>query len=178
MQEKQDGAARTEKSKQNQSTDDSKKGQTPPSEAETIENIQKEVSRLKPAAQLEEKSGLKAGLKPAVFVSHLSDSETTIFPPDASRENGGENARTTDPVRFEPSESIDLGKLHLWIFKCWRFFISFNQVDAVGTGTRDLVITINVPVPVVPMARVMDFPTSKSFQSKRHIKNRYIGYFM
>jgi hypothetical protein len=113
LQEKQDGETRTDRPKQNQSKDDSKKGQTPPSEAETIENIQKEVSRLKPAAQLEEKTGSKGGLKAAVFVSHLSDSETTVFPPDASRVNGGENARTTDLVRFEPSESIDLGMSHL-----------------------------------------------------------------
>jgi hypothetical protein len=120
LQEKQEGVTPTDRSKQNQSTDDSKKGQTPPSEAETIENIQKEVSRLKPAAQLEEKTGLKSGVKAAVFVSHLSDSETTVFPPDASRETGGD-ARTTDPVRFEPSESIDLGKSYLWIFNCLRF---------------------------------------------------------
>jgi hypothetical protein len=117
LQEKQHEAARTDRSKENQSKDDSKKGQTPPSEAETIENIQREVSRLKPAAQLEEKTGSKTGLKAAVFVSHLSDSETTVFPPDGSRENEGE-ARTTDPVRFEPSESIDLGKPNLWIFRC------------------------------------------------------------
>jgi hypothetical protein len=108
-QEKQDGATRTDGSKQNQSKDDSKKGNTPPSEAETIENIQREVSRLKHAPQLEEKTSSKTGLKAAVFVSHLSDSETTVFPPDASRENGGD-ACTTDPARFEPSESIDLGK--------------------------------------------------------------------
>ncbi len=118
LQEKQDGITRTDRTKQNQSKDDSKKGQTPPSEAETIENIQKEVTRLKPAAQLEEKTGSKSGSKAAVFVSHLSDSETTVFPPNASRENGGDDARTTDPVRFEPSESIDLGKSHLWIFNC------------------------------------------------------------